>query len=184
MSKLVAIILICFIFTGCSSKANKGDNRIVAEVNNYKMTVEDLKYELANKPYDNAYLLKTEEGRKEFIDRLLEKEVLLQDAQGQGLDREKAFMKSIEHYWEQALLKLLIERKSNEISGSIYVYDNEIDEYYKKSKENLPLSKVKQDIIRAIRQEKETKAMDAWVKELKKKSSIRIDDKILGEVCY
>ncbi len=105
--------------------------------------------------------------------------MLLQEAQRQGIDREKDFMKSIENYWEQALLRLLLERKSKEISGLIHVYDNEIEEYYKNSGEDLPFSKVKNEIRDAIKQKKETDAMDEWIDELKKSSYIRVDEKVL-----
>jgi len=182
MGKIIAYVLICcFIFTGCSSGGSGGDDRIVAQVNKYKMNVEDLKYELENVPYDEADLLRTEEGREEYINRLLEKEILLQEAQQQGLDREKDFMRSIESYWEQALLKLLLQRKSREISGMIHVYDNEIEEYYRSSGERQPFSKVKTDIRRVIRQKKETEAMNAWIEELKGKSSVKINERLLGE---
>ena len=115
----------------------------------------------------------------EYLGALIEKEVLLQEAQRQGIDREKGFMKSIENYWEQALLKILLERKSREISGLVHVYDNEVEAYYKDSGEVLPLSKVKNEISGIIKQKKETDAMNAWIDELKKKSYIKVDEKAL-----
>ncbi|NQT75291.1 MAG: SurA N-terminal domain-containing protein [Candidatus Omnitrophica bacterium] len=183
MKRLFSSILICcFIFAGCSCGGGGGDDRVVAQVNKYKMTAEDLKYESKNRAFDEQGYLKTEKGREEYLDRLLEKEILLQEAQRQGLDREKDFMRSIENYWEQALLKLLLERKSKEISGSVHVYDNEIEEYCRASGEKTPFSRVRRDIERAIRQEKETEAMNAWIDELRDKSHIEIDTELLNEV--
>ncbi|MBU1147428.1 MAG: hypothetical protein KKD11_03670, partial [Candidatus Omnitrophica bacterium] len=66
--------------------------------------------------------------------------------------------------------------------GLIHVYDNEVEEYYRDSGEDLPLPKVRADIRRAIRQGKETEAMMAWIKELRKKSYIKINKKLLEEV--
>jgi peptidyl-prolyl cis-trans isomerase C len=152
-----------------------GDKKVVMQVGNYKMTVEDLRYEMAHMPYDDEGLLKSEEGRNRYLDRLAEKEILLQEAQRQGIDREKDFMKSIENHWEQALLKILLERKTKEISGLIRVYDNEIDEYYKRSGETSPLSKVRPEIREAIRQKKEMDAMNDWILDLKKKTYIKIN---------
>ncbi len=182
MNRLFYSVLIgCFIFAGCSSGDTERDRRIVAEVNDYKMSVEDLKDELDNMLYDRDNLA-TEEDRAEYMDRLLEKEVLLQEAQRQGLDKEEDFMKSIENYWEQTLLKLLLERKSNEISGSIHVYDSEIDEYRKDSTETVFLPRMKADIKRRIRRRKETEAMDAWIDELRKTSYIKIDKDLAKEI--
>jgi len=173
----IGILLALVALAGCSAGGG-GDERVVAQVNDYKMTVEDLKYELKNVPYDDASLLETEKGRLDYINRLLEKEILLQEAQKKGLDREKEFMRSIENYWEQALLRLLLQKKSNEIPGLIHVYDNEIDEYYRETGEDLSRS----DISRIIRQKKETEAMNVWVQELKKHSRVKINEKVLREI--
>jgi len=173
----IGILLASVALAGCSAGGG-GDERVVAQVNDYKMTVEDLKYELKNVPYDDASLLETEKGRLDYINRLLEKEILLQEAQKKGLDREKEFMRSIENYWEQALLRLLLQKKSNEIPGLIHVYDNEIDEYYRETGEDLSRS----DISRIIRQKKETEAMNVWVQELKKRSRVKINEKVLREI--
>ncbi|MBU4457424.1 MAG: SurA N-terminal domain-containing protein [Candidatus Omnitrophica bacterium] len=178
--RIIPVLMLVFslVLAGCSAGGGGGDERVVAQVNDYKMTVEDLKYELKNVPYDDEELLETEKGRLDYIDRLLEKEILLQEAQAQGLDREKEFMKSIENYWEQALLRLLLQQKSKEISGLIHVYDNEIEEYYRETGEDLSRS----DVHRIIRQKKETATMDAWVQELKKRSRVKINEKILNEI--
>ncbi|MFC1623714.1 SurA N-terminal domain-containing protein [Candidatus Omnitrophota bacterium] len=183
--KFYSILIFCFIFSffiGCSSASDEGDTRIVAEVNRYEMMVKDLEYELKNVPFDEVEFLKTEDGRKAYIDRLLEKEILLQEAQRQGLDREKDFMKSIENYWEQALLKILVQKKSKEISSSTHVYSNEIEKYYKNSGEKLPLSKVTSDIRRRVRQEKEREAMEKWVKDLRERSHIKINEGLIEEI--
>lgn len=178
---LISVLSLCFIFTGCSPICDKGDNRIVAQANGYKMTIGDLRYELKNVPYDDERLLDTEQGKEEYLSRLLEKEILLQEAQRQGLDREKDFMKTIENYWEQALLKLLLEKKSREISGKIHVYENEVRDYYEDSGETLSFSRVRMDIERTIRRQRETEAMDTWIKELRDKSYVEINKEILDD---
>ncbi|MFA4992165.1 MAG: hypothetical protein WC569_06265 [Candidatus Omnitrophota bacterium] len=182
MKKSFFGVLLVFLFlAGCSS-GGKGDDRVAAQVNNYKMTADDLRYELGNVPYDEVDSLNTEKGRKRYLGNLFEKEVLLQEAQRQGLDRESDFMKSIESYWEQALLKLLLQKKSKEISSSVRVYDSEIESYYANSGEKAPLSKVSADIREALKQKKETEAMDMWINELKNKSSIKVNEVLIKEI--
>ena len=181
MRLLVLVTLFSFI-AGCSPGNNSAENKVVAQINKYKMTVDDLRCEFKNAPYDEAERIKTQEGRKQYLDGLIEKEVLLQEAQRQGIDREKAFMKSIENYWEQALLKALLERKSKEILGLTHVYDNEIEEYYKNSGEDAPFSKVKNEIMDAIKQKKEADAMNEWINELKNKAYIKVDENAVEDV--
>lgn len=176
------MIVMCFVFmTGCSSGNNNAEDKVVAHINKYKMTVDDLRYEFKNALYDEAELLKTENGRKKYLDGLIDKEILLQEAQRQGIDREKDFMKSIENYWEQALLRILLERRSKEIAGLVNVYDSEIEEYYKNSGEDQPLLKVKDEIRGIIKQKKQTDSMDAWIKELKKRSYVKIYEDALKD---
>ena len=180
MKKVFLCILLFSFLAGCSAGSSP-DKKVVAQIDKYKMTIEDLKYEFKNAPYDEIALLKTENGKKKYLEGIIEKEVLLQEAQRQGIDREKDFMKSIENYWEQALLRILIERKSREISNLTTVYDNEIEEYYKDSGEDLPLSKVKNEIRDIIKQKKQTEAMNNWIEELKKRSYIKVDENVLKE---
>jgi hypothetical protein len=173
--KIIFSIFIFLIFAGCSCRSGEEDGRIVAQINKYKMKAEDLKYDLSNIQHDEEKLLDTEDGREGYISRLIEKEILLQEAQRLGIDKEKDFMRSIENHWEQSLLRILLDRKSREISGLTHVYDNEIEEYYKNSGEILPLSKVKAEIKRALLRRKETEVMNAWIEELKERSYIKID---------
>lgn len=180
MKLFLAVTLLSFI-AGCSPGTDSAENKIVAQVNNYKMTTEDLRYEFKNAPADNIDRVKTEKGRKEYLEAIIEKEVLLQEAQAQAIDREKDFMKSIENYWEQALLKILLDRKSREIQAMTHVYDNEIESYYKDSGEDMPLAKVKNEIMKIIEQEKETDAMNAWINDLKTKSYIKVDENAIQE---
>jgi peptidyl-prolyl cis-trans isomerase C len=178
---LCCIIVFSFLAAGCSSGKNNAENKIVAQINNYKMTAGDLKYEFRNAPHDEITGIKTESERKQYLEGIIEKEILLQEAQRQGIDREKDFMKSIENYWEQALLKILLNRKSKEISGLTHVYDNDIEAYYKDSGEDAPFAKVKNEIMGIIKQKKETEAMNEWISELKKSSYIKVDENTLKD---
>jgi hypothetical protein len=180
MRLFLLAVLISFI-AGCSPCGGNAKDKIVAQINKYKMTAQDVKYEFKNAPYDEQERIKTENGRRQYLEGLIEKEVLLQEAQRQGIDREKDFMKSIENYWEQSLLRLLLQRKSKEISGLVHVYDNEVEDYYKSSGESAPFSKVKNEIKDTIRQDKEEELMNFWIQELKNKSYIKVDENAAEE---
>ena len=58
-------------------------------------------------------------ARAEALDELITKKVLLQEAQAHNFDNDKKFMKEIELYWEQALLKLLLRSKIDELSKKV-----------------------------------------------------------------
>ena len=92
---------------GCGgSKKISGDDKVVARINNYTMTVGDFR--------DSARTLGG--TREEVLEEIITRNILIQEAQKENFDKDKAFMKEIEKYWEQALLKILIKKKTAEFS--------------------------------------------------------------------
>jgi hypothetical protein len=123
------------LVTGCSGR--KGPERIVATINDYTMTVEDFNYESKEILHTAQILGDIPVTKENILDALVTKEVLLQEAQKNNLDKDKSFMKTIELYWEQTLLKNLLMKKSGEISRKIVVYEDEILDYYSNMKEKV-----------------------------------------------
>lgn len=109
---LIALSVICFCF-GCSKKDQ--DGKIIAKINNYSMTVQDLQDEIEHSPYTT----RKENGLENILDLAIRKQVLIQEAQRQGLDRKQSFMKTIERYWEQTLIRELIQKESAIISQRV-----------------------------------------------------------------
>ena len=67
--------------------------------------------------------------KKQFVEDLVTREVLIQEAKRLGLDREEPFRRSIQNYYEQTLLKNLTQSKMSDIR--ISVGEQEIASYYK-----------------------------------------------------
>jgi hypothetical protein len=106
----LGIVFFCF---GCTQKTH--DGKVVAKVNNYSMTVQDLEDEIEHSPYS----AEKENSPENILDLAIRKQVLIQEAQRQGLDRKKSFMKTIERYWEQTLIKELIQKEALIISQGV-----------------------------------------------------------------
>jgi len=137
---ILAIAAPGFVLCGCRSgfeEQSAQDQRVVATINNYRMTVSDFK-ERVNLVLASKYLsTEPNEAKEELLDELLTKNVLLQEAQRQNLDKERPFMKEIERYWEQSLLKVLLKKKSEELSRHIYVEDSEVINEYMRMKRRI-----------------------------------------------
>jgi parvulin-like peptidyl-prolyl isomerase len=65
--------------------------------------------------------------KSDFINSLITKELLIQESQKEGIDKEESFRRSIQNFYEQSLIKLLIDRKF--ASLNITVSDEEINRY-------------------------------------------------------
>jgi len=68
---------------------------------------------------------------------LINKKILIQEALKLNFDKDKTFMKEIERYWEQALLKLLFKIKSDELSRTVRVDDFEVRQAFAKMRKKI-----------------------------------------------
>ncbi len=178
------IILLCVLISITACARKEGPERVVATINDYDMTVEDFNYESKEVLHMGRVLGDFPVTKEDLLDALITKEILLQEAQKENLDKDRNFMKSIELYWEQTLIKNLMLKKSEEIEKKIMVYEDEINDYYNKMSpdEKKPLAEVKDEIVTRIKMKKEREFMDEWINGLRSKSRIRINKKIFNEL--
>jgi parvulin-like peptidyl-prolyl isomerase len=69
-----------------------------------------------------------DESRQDFINSIITKELLIQEARRSGIDKEESFRRSIQSFYEQSLVKVLMDRKF--ASLNITVSDEEVEKYY------------------------------------------------------
>lgn len=67
------------------------------------------------------------EDEDDFINSVITKELLIQESQRSGIDKEENFRRSIQDYYEQSLIKLLMDRKCAILNVS--VSDDELNRY-------------------------------------------------------
>lgn len=178
------LCVVMFFMLGCSRQPS--DEEVVAVINDYQMTGEDFKdgaeIVAVYRPLESGSL----DEKMQVLDTLIDKEILLQEAQSQNLHKDEKFLKTIENYWKQTLLRVLIENKMREISGKTRVYDDEIRDYYEKlsvaEPDTPPISEIRQEIERIIRQKKETEAMQRWQQKLKSQADITINEEVLADI--
>lgn len=184
---LIALVLASPLISGCHSQVGEAAGEKPAVIiNDLHLTAGELEQEKGNLNYP-AQEVPVGKEEPEWLSRLIERELLVQEAQRMGLDREPEFMKTIEQFWKEALIKLLLDRKIQEISDRIHVYDPEIETRYQKLAKEAgaaaaPLSELREDIQQALREEKQQEAMEQWVNELRSKSRVVINEEALGKL--
>lgn len=65
--------------------------------------------------------------RKNFINSLIVRELMIQDAQKEGIDKDESFRRSIQDYYEQSLIRQVVDKKIKNLK--VDVTDDEIDRY-------------------------------------------------------
>jgi len=175
----VMVIMLSFMNFGCAKRLLS--EKIAVKINDYTLTVDEFNELFTELKTDKD----TPEVRKMFLDNLINRKLLLQEGQRLGLDKQKDFLKSIENFWEQALLKIIIDNKIKETSGSISITRREIEDYYGKwVKENPDNPKTLEELYDTIKwqltRQKQTVALSLWMEELKKNAKIKVNKKVLG----
>jgi len=175
---LITFSLSCFL-TACNSHpSGTAQRHVVATVNDYELTLEEFRFQLANELelYNDT---KTEpDVRKRFLDELIGKELLIQEARRLQLDRKEKFVRTIERYWESTLIRDLLEFKGNAFAKQAIAAQDQIQaEYEKRKKETAdirPFSEIKESIARELMEETKTRLLQEWVDQLRKQANIQI----------
>jgi hypothetical protein len=178
------ISILFFHFSACGSQQDENE-KVLAKINDYQMTLKEFRTQLtSNLEFEKGFKL-TQEAKEQFLDSLIGKEVLIQEAMKLKLDRKKRFIDAIERYWQATLIKNLMELKMEEIKKSVYISQEEIEANYDKMKQsqaNLPpLSDIREKIAKKIKEEKNAKVFANWIKELKQNAKIEINQELLSK---
>lgn len=151
MKKYIGLLFVILLAAGCGRAPTQKE--VLARVNNYEITKEEFYDEFKASAHAKE---RTLEAKKEFLKNLIDRKIILQDAQKKGLDRDEEFLKMIQRFWEQSLLKLAVEKKAEEIAVAPGTSNREI-----------------RDI--------ESGFMNDWIADLKKNADIKVNYGMLEE---
>jgi hypothetical protein len=176
MKKIFSVFcsMLILIASGCAKK-----EQLAIKIGNIEITAQEFEAELRDSRYPND-----PSGRRAFLDQFIQKKLILHEAEKLGLDKNPQFLKDVQFYWEQGLLKLVLTQKTKELMGKIQVTDREINDYYRANQNsefaNTELSQVYNQIKWLLFQEKQSGALAGWVDDLEQKTPVRIDYNLLG----
>lgn len=174
----VLFFLLCFMIFGCSR--NEPSEKIVVRINKYTLTPQEFDEVYA----ESGVSEDSPSAREKFIDNLITRKLLLQEAQKEGIDTQKSFLRTIENLWEQALLKIVIDQKAKELASAVNVTDEELTDFYnlwaKDHPENTESFSEMREIIKwKLLKRKQQSAFSSWVNSLKSRANVEIDKKAL-----
>lgn len=169
------LFLIIFLIVGC-----RENNNIALQIG--PVAVSAAEFEQSFK--ESRYVYMGDAGREMFLQQFIDKKLILMEAERVGLDKDPEFLKDIQHFWEQALLKRVVAANDKKISNQVEVTPVEIKEYYKKYQESdfqgQPLNEVYGQVKWILIKIKQSQALAVWAQDLRKKEDIKIDKALLG----
>ncbi len=133
MKKLMIFILVVSLAGACAKKEEtKGPS--LAKVGATKITEADLERDLKNLPDFAQKLFEGPGGKEKFLDELIKKELLYQEATKRGLDKDPEFVRKLEEFRKLTLIGQLLEK---EIEAKSKVTEQDVQKYYEAHKDEL-----------------------------------------------
>jgi len=177
VKRYISILALLICVAGCGRMCEtKRPKDVIADINGYMITKDEFEAgfkESANGKSD------TPKSRRDFMQALVNKTLVIQDAQAKGLDKDESFLKMVERFWSQSLFKLAVDRKSGQLAGTAVIKDSDIKAAYDRLAEQGRATRSYQEMFPDIKWEltrlKESQSMSEWLNDLNKKAAIKID---------
>jgi len=177
------LVLALFLNLFCCASENSEEHETLARINDCELTIDGFERQLAAEmEFDKDFKL-TKKAKKKFLEELIRKELLIQEAKRLKLDRKEKFVRAIERHWEATLIRDLMEMKGKEICQRIVISQEEIDTCYKDMKKSTdkfpPLSELQEKIIEDLKEKKKTTMLKEWINNLRNRSTIQVNEALL-----
>ena len=132
MKKILSLILAGFFIFGCAQQKGSSTGSVIAKVNNTSITKEDFLKESQLVPEWAKQNFSTKDGKERFLEELIKKELIYQDAKNRGLDKDKDIISQVEEFKKMTLLSLVLKK---EIEEKVQVSDEEANDFYNKNQD-------------------------------------------------
>ncbi len=129
---LVACSLALFACKPASQVEPKKDGKVLAEVNGKAITVGDFNAEMENLPPYVRPMAQTPDGKKELLNRMIVRELVLEQAKKDGIDKSKEVAARLEEVKKLVIVEAYVRKK---IEGDIKVSDDEMKKFYDQNKD-------------------------------------------------
>jgi len=125
---LFPLILGMLFVSACGKKAQ--EKAVVAEVNGSPIFLSELKKELSFRDNRKNAPKATSAAVSDQLNTMIDRQLMIQEAIKMGLSEDERFAQTIKRYWEQTLVRDLIEAKSGEWEKKLTVTEEEINRAY------------------------------------------------------
>ncbi len=189
----VTVLALALGLAGCNKGAG---NAVLAKVNRITITITDFKKQIQDLDPQVQPIVSTDaKARKEYLDQIVGYEVALQEAKRLGLDKDVEYKKRVATYREEMERKvqeaMKFELLANLVKKELKITaptDQEVKDYYAKNitrmrtadGKKVSLEQAAPVIKDRMANERQRDAFVQYVKDLKAKATITIDEKVLA----
>lgn len=129
------LALLTFLSSACSRDTER--QKKIALVNGAPIFLKDYKEEIALISRSNPTFKVNPRSLERQLNTMIDKKLMIQEAVKRGLSDDEQFMKAIKRFWEQTLIRELINIKSGEWSDILFATDEEVRGHYERMQHRL-----------------------------------------------
>jgi len=180
MKKYLILLFLLLPLFACTKKQ---EGKAIASIDGDKITLQEFNAELDKIPMNMKMLVASQSGKKDFLDRLIVKKLLLKEAKKDNVEKEKEFQDRLSDIKEQLTIESLLKKK---VTSESKFSDDDLQKYYDAHKEEFKKPKEIQTRQIVVKTEQEAKEIQAYIAkgedfaELAKKYSMEPSAKTTG----
>lgn len=129
MKKWLILPLILFALVACTKKEQ---GKTLAAVDDEVITMEQFSAELDKIPTNMKMLVVSQSGKRNFLDRLVVKKLLLKEAKKDNIEKNKEFQDRLADIKEQLIIESLLKKK---VQLNLNLTDEDMKKYYDANRE-------------------------------------------------
>jgi peptidyl-prolyl cis-trans isomerase C len=129
MKKYVVLLFILLPLFACSKKQ---EGKPVVTIDDEKVSLSQFNAELDKIPMNMKMLVASQSGKREFLDKLIVRKLLLREAKKAGVEKEKEFQDKFNDIKEQLIIESLLRKK---VTTEAKFDDETLQKYYDVHKE-------------------------------------------------
>ena len=176
MKKLILLGLAVLLVSSCGWF--KKEEKPAVTIGKIRISAEDFQRE-----FESSRLAK-EGRRKDFLDTFISRKLILLEAERLGLDKDPEFLRDVQDFWEQSLLKLVLSKRIKELVAGVDIDEKEVRSYYRRNKSakfaDKEFEQVYDQIKWVLLRDKQEETIQNWADSLRKDTEVTIDYKLLG----
>jgi peptidyl-prolyl cis-trans isomerase C len=126
---------LAFSLFACKPSTNgqgKGEGKTLAEVNGTVITTQDFKNEVDKLPPYLKPMVQSAEGKKELLDSMVVREIILEQAKKDGVDKSKEVADRLEDLRKRLIVETYLKKK---VEQEAQISDAELKKFYDENKE-------------------------------------------------
>ncbi len=131
---VLSVMMLSMLLFSCSKQKSASTGAYIAKVGSVSITQADVNKELKGLPDQIQKMFAGPDGIDRFVDELVKKEMLYQEAKKKGFENNSDYQKKVDEFKRLTLISLLLEK---EIEDKAKVTDADVKKYYDTHKAEL-----------------------------------------------